>query len=232
MSENLAGITLLALGNGSPDVITSIIASYSDNGGLSMATSSLAGSCLINSFFLAPIVILISKKQISLPAKSYITNMIFLITTLSTIFIFFIVGKICWYTAPILPAIYIAYVVTTLVQELLLKKEETMQIERINPSRSTITSDKFEIERSKDETVVKCDTSELISMMEPVLNEPDATISERDHIPVNTITVPASSNLSIYVKNRLWRNKNIIYVDEYLIIKELAKNHLRKKSEV
>ena len=123
MSENLAGVTLLALGNGSPDVISCFTASRKKGTGIYMAASGLVGSCLVNSFFLAPVVILISKTQVRLPIKSYSINVIFLIITTSLVTLFFAIGTIYWYMALILPVIYILYVTICILMEVSMKKD-------------------------------------------------------------------------------------------------------------
>jgi solute carrier family 24 (sodium/potassium/calcium exchanger), member 6 len=46
MSESLAGVTLLALGNGAPDVITALAASGSEDGGIFLAVGALMGGGL------------------------------------------------------------------------------------------------------------------------------------------------------------------------------------------
>ena len=46
LSETVAGVTLLALGNGAPDVITAIIAGGDDDDGISIAIGSIFGAGL------------------------------------------------------------------------------------------------------------------------------------------------------------------------------------------
>lgn len=46
LSETVAGVTLLALGNGAPDVITAIVAGGSDDGGISLVIGSIFGGGL------------------------------------------------------------------------------------------------------------------------------------------------------------------------------------------
>ena len=62
MSENLAGVTLLALGNGAPDVFSSIAATGDIESGVSIAIGSLVGSGFFVGNFVFALVILCSKK--------------------------------------------------------------------------------------------------------------------------------------------------------------------------
>lgn len=64
MSENLAGVTLLALGNGAPDVFSSIAATGDIESGVSVAIGALVGSGFFVGNFVFALVILCSKKQI------------------------------------------------------------------------------------------------------------------------------------------------------------------------
>ena len=60
-SESLAGVTLLALGNGAPDVIASISAAGSSTGGMFLAVGALCGGGLFVSGVVSAVVILSSK---------------------------------------------------------------------------------------------------------------------------------------------------------------------------
>ncbi len=62
MSENLAGVTLLALGNGAPDVFSSIAASGDGDSGVSVAIGTLVGSGFFVGNFVLAMVVLCSKK--------------------------------------------------------------------------------------------------------------------------------------------------------------------------
>lgn len=57
ISQNLAGVTFLAFGNGAPDVISSIVASQSLANGIEFSVGSLCGAGIfVTSFVLATVV--------------------------------------------------------------------------------------------------------------------------------------------------------------------------------
>lgn len=60
-SESLAGVTLLALGNGAPDVISSLSAAGSSNGGMFLAVGALCGGGLFVTGVVSAVVMLSSK---------------------------------------------------------------------------------------------------------------------------------------------------------------------------
>jgi len=61
LSQNLAGVTILAFGNGANDVISSIIASENEEDGLDVALSSLLGGGIFVSCLVFSLVIFLSK---------------------------------------------------------------------------------------------------------------------------------------------------------------------------
>ena len=69
MSETLAGVTLLALGNGAPDVFSSIAASGADDTGLSVALGALVGS----GFFVSSLVfsLVVFTSSVTIKVKEY-----------------------------------------------------------------------------------------------------------------------------------------------------------------
>jgi len=64
MSEQLAGVTFLALGNGAPDVIGAIVAGDSDQGGVRLAVGGITGAGLFVAGVVSATIILVSKNDI------------------------------------------------------------------------------------------------------------------------------------------------------------------------
>lgn len=124
-SESLAGVTLLALGNGAPDVF-SAIAAGGDEDGLNLQVSSLIGS----SFFIACIVMALALraadgKQIQVTRNFFLRDVCFLLLTCSyLILILCVIGKINLPISLGFFGIYFVFVTTVIIQSKFFNKVE------------------------------------------------------------------------------------------------------------
>lgn len=85
LSQNLAGVTFLAFGNGAPDVIASIVASGDGDGGegMDIAIASLLGGGIFVSCFVFSLVIMVGKRV------NVIISLVFLYIFYNFLFNFF-----------------------------------------------------------------------------------------------------------------------------------------------
>ena len=120
-SESLAGVTLLALGNGAPDVFSAIAAGGDSdgNGDIMLSVSALIGSA----FFITTVVMYLAvnpsepNKQIRVTKHFFTRDLIFLnITMVYLLFIMFFVQKINFYVSAGFIAIYVVFVIIVVVQ--------------------------------------------------------------------------------------------------------------------
>ena len=129
LSESLAGVTLLALGNGAPDVFSAIAASLSGSGGdiggeessISeiLSISGLVGSAIFISGIVTALAISVAKpeKQIKVTPIFFIRDLIFeIISMLYLLCIMLVVKEINIYVAVGFLLIYTIYVVLVVVQ--------------------------------------------------------------------------------------------------------------------
>jgi sodium/potassium/calcium exchanger 6 len=87
LSQSLAGVTLLAFGNGAPDVLASISASSSGSstGGLYLAVSSLLGSQIFVICVVSSCVIFKSPSKIKIKPYYFLRDTIFYLIALSLV---------------------------------------------------------------------------------------------------------------------------------------------------
>lgn len=231
MSENLAGVTLLAFGNGAADVIGSVVASGLADG-IYMSASGLIGSCTANNYFLAPLVVILSKKPVILPKGTYGRDMIFLLYTEATLLSYLLIGTIYWYMAILFPIIYITYVSVCVWAELRTKriraehqklKEETEGTNAVEKSfENDLAHSRTEAEANGDETVrregesfVKYSSIDIDSFIEGHIQGEDS--EEEKNPKVRNIKV--SPGIATRIRNRLWMNAVSVAINMYDTIK-------------
>lgn len=77
LSENLAGVTLLAFGNGSPDIFTSL-SNISGNSNTELMYTQLIGGATFVTGFIIGIIMIIRPAKI--PARTYVRDVLFFLT--------------------------------------------------------------------------------------------------------------------------------------------------------
>ena len=120
-SESLAGVTLLALGNGAPDVFSAIAAGgdSDENGDIMLSVSALIGSA----FFITTVVMFLAvnasepHKKIRVTKNFFLRDLIFLnITMIYLLVIMFTVKVINFYVSAGFIGIYAVFVIIVVIQ--------------------------------------------------------------------------------------------------------------------
>ncbi|KAJ7971963.1 Cation/calcium exchanger like [Quillaja saponaria] len=128
LSPSLAGITLLSLGNGAPDVFASVVSftSTSKNGDLGL-NGILGGVFFVSNFVIGIISILVSPNQIEVDKATFIRDVIFLIFSLCALLLIILIGKINLWGASCFVSIYFFYVCTVSATHLVYRSESEMK---------------------------------------------------------------------------------------------------------
>lgn len=134
LSESLAGVTLLALGNGAPDIISSLSAASSDTGGMFLAVGSLTGAGLFVTGVVSAVVILSSPKTIHVLGKGLIRDTGFYTLALTVLIVAALTGELSFVFGIIFLSIYVLFVITVVVME----KWESSQKEKRKEFRKTL----------------------------------------------------------------------------------------------
>ncbi|KAM6567978.1 hypothetical protein CsatA_027106 [Cannabis sativa] len=114
LSPTIAGITLLSLGNGAPDVFA-IIISFTKSGDADVGLNSvLGGAFFVSSVVVGVISVLIEKRRhfsrAIIDKTSFIRDVTFFLFSLSSLLAIFIFGRVNLFTAVCFFAIYFLYV--------------------------------------------------------------------------------------------------------------------------
>jgi len=120
-SESLAGVTLLALGNGAPDVFSAISAGgdSSSNGDIMLSVCSLIGSAFFITTFVMYLAVNASEpdKKIRVTKRFFTRDLIFLnITMVYLLLIMFVIKEINFYVSAGFIIIYFVFVLIVVFQ--------------------------------------------------------------------------------------------------------------------
>jgi sodium/potassium/calcium exchanger 6 len=96
ISQNLAGVTFLAFGNGAPDIISSFVASENDQAGIDFSVGALVGSGVFITCFVVSSVVYYAK-CVQVRKDMFSRDIIIYIITLILLLVFSIDGKISIY---------------------------------------------------------------------------------------------------------------------------------------
>jgi sodium/potassium/calcium exchanger 6 len=126
ISEALAAVTLLAFANGAGDVITALVAG-SEPGGISYNIGALYGAGLFVSAVVVPICIFQAPTSIEFESSIIFRDIgVYIIATAST-FLFAYLGTIEVYSAVLMLAIYVGYVLSVIIVEQLAEKRPDLE---------------------------------------------------------------------------------------------------------
>lgn len=128
-SESLAGVTLLALGNGAPDVISSLSAAGSSSGGMFLAVGSLVGGGMFVSGVVSAVVMLSSPKPIHVLGINFLRDICFYIVALSVLVVASIVGELSVYFAVTFLVIYVCFVIIVVIMDKIEERNKAKRIE-------------------------------------------------------------------------------------------------------
>ena len=128
ISQNLAGVTFLALGNQAPDVAVAFVAGEGSEGGIAISFSSLLGSgSIVISLVLSSVIIL--GNGVSTSKGNYIRDLCFYLGSLILIIIFGMTRIIHLWMASCIFGIYIIYVIICIIMDVKGKKNEKENIQ-------------------------------------------------------------------------------------------------------
>ncbi|OVA11555.1 Sodium/calcium exchanger membrane region [Macleaya cordata] len=124
LSPTIAGVTLLSLGNGAPDVFSSIVSFMGKGSGGVGLNSILGGAFFVSSIVVGIISISISSREISVDKSSFIRDVLFFILALCSLLVIVVVGKINIWGAIAFVSLYFIYVLIVATAHLCRKKDK------------------------------------------------------------------------------------------------------------
>lgn len=150
-SQNLAGLTILALGNQAPDVLVVIISSSNINEGISMSLGAVLGSSLLILHIVLSSVVIIGNKFEVVPCN-YIRDFLVYLISLLIIIIFGLFKEIVIWESICFVILYFVYVAICVYMDK--KTQEYLTNESWNLKGNEDISKDYEIKLCQDDILV------------------------------------------------------------------------------
>ncbi|KAJ8763117.1 hypothetical protein K2173_025502 [Erythroxylum novogranatense] len=128
LSPTVAGVTLLSLGNGAPDVFASIVAFTRSNSDVGL-NSILGGAFFVSSFVVGVISIVISSQEISVDKFSFIRDVCFFLFTLCSLLLIILRGQINLWGSISFLSIYFFYVSVVCIMHLHYRNQKKVDVQ-------------------------------------------------------------------------------------------------------
>lgn len=205
-SPNISALTLLALGNGAPDVISSIVAS-DDADGLYMGLGSLLGSGMVLTTLVFSLVILFSKEEIKVIPKMFIRECVFYLISLIVLGIFGIDNKITLWEAILFMFIYVLNVIAAKIIEIYFHKSKVIDKEDKGVS-DNLTDDSLKLRNDEKDVQNESFAEEVAE----IITEHKRSYIENDSVAKDvTLKTLNTDGINLHQRNKIKKRPGIFY---------------------